>query len=175
MAAQKPKSKPRGRSGSRSQSASRGQRRSDGDRPALEAMRADTDADREYRQYERREEQDRAGPPDVLLDVPELKVDLIHLEVDDLDAHVALKARVLNLVKLDVGVDLHLSRVKLDVKGVHAEIVLKARLDHVAAIVDRVLTTLDRNPDLLKSLGKAVEDVGSGAQQGLQNLGQGGS
>jgi hypothetical protein len=154
----------KGNQGSRSQG-------SDGDRPALEALRADTDADREYRQYERREEQDRAGPPDVLLDVPELKVDLIHFELDDLDAHVALKARVLNLVKLDVGVDLHLSRVKLDVKGVNAEIVMKARLDHVAAIVDRLMTTLDRNPELVKGLSRAVSEVGQGAGEAVGKTG----
>jgi e3 binding domain len=154
----------KGNQGSRSQGP-------DGDRPALEALRADTDADREYRQYERREEQDRAGPPDVLLDVPELKVDLIHFELDDLDAHVALKARVLNLVKLDVGVDLHLSRVKLDVKGVRAEIVLKARLDHVAAIVDRLMTTLDRNPEIVKGLSRAVSEVGQGAGEAVGKTG----
>jgi hypothetical protein len=144
---------------------------SDGERPAVEAMRADTDADREYRSYVRREEQDRAGPPDVLVDVPELKLDLIHLELDDLDAHVALKARVLDLIKLNVGVDVHLSRVKLDIKGVHAEVVLKARLDHVTAIVDRLMTTLDRNPELVDGLSKAVSEVGKGAGQAVDSTG----
>jgi hypothetical protein len=144
---------------------------SGGARPALEAMRADTDADREYRAYERREEQDRAGPPDVLLDVPELKVDLIHFELEDLDAHVALKARVLDLIKLNVGVDVHLSRVKLDIKGVHAELVLKARLDHVTAIVDRLMTTLDRNPELIEGLSKGISEVGEGAGQAVDQTG----
>jgi hypothetical protein len=142
-----------------------------GERPAVEAMRADTDADRQYRAYVRREEQDRVGPPDVLLDVPELKVDLIHLELDDLDAHVALKAQVLNLIKLNVGVDVHLSRVKLDIKGVDAEVVLKARLDHVTAIVDRLMTTLDRNPELLEGLSKAVSEVGQGAGEAVDKTG----
>jgi 2-oxoacid dehydrogenase-like protein with E3 subunit-binding domain len=150
---------------------SRRRQSSDGKRPAVEALRNDTDTDREYRQYERREEQDRAGPPDVLLDIPELKVDLIHFELDDLDAHVALKARVLNLVKLDVGIDLHLSRVKLDVKGVDAELVLKARLDHVTAIVDRLMTTLDRNPELIKGLSKTVRQVGQGAGEAVGKTG----
>ena len=89
---------------------------------------------------------DPSDEPDVLLDVPVVKVDSIHLELDDLDAHVALKAQVLDLVKLNVGVDVHLGRVVLDIKGVEAQALLKVRLDHVAAIVDRVLTTLDRNP-----------------------------
>jgi hypothetical protein len=142
-----------------------------GERPAVEAMRADSDADREYRTYVRREERERAGPPDVLVDVPELKVDLIHFELDDLDAHVALKARVLNLIKLNIGVDAHLSRVKLDIKGVHAEVVLKARLDHVTAIVDRLMTTLDRNPELVKGLSKAVSEVGQGAGDAVSQTG----
>jgi 2-oxoacid dehydrogenase-like protein with E3 subunit-binding domain len=142
-----------------------------GKRPALEARRTSNDADREYRRYIQREEQDPAGPPDVLLDVPELKVDLIHFELDDLDAHVALKARVLNLVKLNVGLDVHLSRVKLDVKGVEAEVVLKARLDHVTAIVDRLMTTLDRNPELVKGLSRAVSEVGQGAGDAVDKTG----
>jgi hypothetical protein len=170
MAQQAKKRQPRSRTGSGGNS-NRSRDNSGGERPALEAMRADTDADREYRAYERREEQDRAGPPDVLLDVPELKVDLIHFELDDLDAHVALKARVLDLIKLNVGVDLHLSRVKLDVKGVHAEVVLKARLDHVAAIVDRLMTTLDRNPELVDGLSRAVSEVGQGAGQAVDQTG----
>ena len=144
----------------------------DGARPAQQGRQSFTEADREYRKYERREEEDRTGPPDVLLDVPELKVDLIHLELDDLDAHVALKAQVLNLVRLDVGVDVHLSRVKLDIKGVQAEVVLKARLDHVAAIVDRLMTSLDRNPELVKGLGRAVSEVGRGAGAAVEETGE---
>jgi e3 binding domain len=142
-----------------------------GTRPALEARRRLNDADVEYRRYVQREEQDPAGPPDVLLDVPELKVDLIHFELDDLDAHVALKAKVLNLVKLNVGVDVHLSRVKLDVKGVEAQVVLKARLDHVTAIVDRLMTSLDRNPELVKGLSRAVSEVGQGAGEAVDMTG----
>lgn len=157
------------RSGNRS--STRNTQGGDGARPALQARREINDADREYRQYERREEQDRVGPPDVLLDVPELKVDSVHFELDDLDAHIALKARVLNLVKLNVGIDVHLTRCKLDIKGVEAEVVLKARLEHVTAIVDRLMTSLDRNPELVKGLSRAVSDVGKGAGQAVDKTG----
>jgi e3 binding domain len=142
-----------------------------GKRPALEARRKENDADIEYRRYVQREEQDPAGPPDVLLDVPELRVDSIHFELDDLDAHVALKAKVLNLVKLNVGLDVHLSRVMLDVKGVEAQVVLKARLDHVTAIVDRLMTSLDRNPELVKGLSRAVSEIGQGAGEAVDETG----
>jgi hypothetical protein len=140
-------------------------------RPAQAAHLEENEANREYRRYSLREEEDRVGPPDVLLDVPELHVESIHFELDDLDAHVALKANVLNLVKLNVGVDVHLSTVKLDIKGVEAEVVLKARLEHVAAIVDRLMTTLDRNPDLIEGLSRAVSEVGEGAGQAVDKTG----
>jgi e3 binding domain len=131
-----------------------------------------TVAEREYRAYASPDGGDPSGDPDVLLDVPVVKVDSIHLELDDLDAHVGLKALVLDLVKLNVGVDVHLGKVKLDIKGVEAQALVKVRLDHVAAIVDRVLTTLDRNPELVKSLGRAVEEIGTGAGETLSDTGE---
>jgi hypothetical protein len=134
--------------------------------------RAGDDARRSYRRYESAEDRDPGGPPDVLLDVPELRLDSLHFELDDLDAHVAVKARVLDLVRLNVGVDVHLSRVKLDVKGVEAEIVLKARLEHVTAIVDRLMTSLDRNPELVQGLSRAVSQVGEGAGEAVGKTGE---
>jgi hypothetical protein len=130
-----------------------------------------TVAESEYRRYAESAREDPGAEPDVLLDVPVVKVDSIHFELDNLDAHVALAAKVLDLVTLNVGVDVHLGKVKIDIKGVEAQALLKVRLDHVAAIVDRVLTTLDRNPELMKSLGRAVEDVGQGAGTTLDRAG----
>jgi pyruvate/2-oxoglutarate dehydrogenase complex dihydrolipoamide acyltransferase (E2) component len=130
-----------------------------------------TAAEREYEAYAL-QDSDSRGDPDVLLDVPVVKVDSIHLEVDDLDAHVELRAKVLDLVKLNAGVDVHLGKLRVDIKGVEAQALLKVRLDHVAAIVDRVLTTLDRNPELVKSLGRTVEQVGQGAGHALGETGE---
>src|SRR5215210_944649 len=131
-----------------------------------------TVAEREYRAYATEGGADTGGDPDVLLDVPVVKVDKIHLQVEELDAHVALKAKVLDLVNLTVGVDVHLGKLRIDIEGVEAQALVKVRLDHVAAIVDRVLTTIDRNPKLVESLGKAVEDVGSGAGHTLGETGE---
>jgi e3 binding domain len=111
--------------------------------------------------------------PDVVLDIPIVKVDEIHFELDDLEARVALHAEVLDLVKLSVGVHAQLGKVELDIKGVEAQALLRARLDHVTAIIDRVLTTLDRNPELLESIGKSLEQVGEGAGKGVGQIGQG--
>jgi e3 binding domain len=111
--------------------------------------------------------------PDVLVDIPVVKVDEIHFELDQLEARVSLHAEVLDLVKLSVGVHAELGKVELSIKGVEAQALLRARLDHVTAIIDRVLTTLDRNPKLLESIGRSVEKVGAGAGKGVGQIGQG--
>jgi hypothetical protein len=120
---------------------------------------------------------DRDDEPDVLLDVPELRVDEISLEVEDLRARVALQADVLSLLKLHVGVEAELGRVQLTIKGVEAQALLKVRLDNVARIIDRVLTTIDNNPDivegLIEQMGEAAEEVGAGAGQAARELAPG--
>jgi hypothetical protein len=115
--------------------------------------------------------------PDVLLDVPVLKVDEIELEVENLRAHVSLQSEVLDLLKLNVGADVLLGSVHLDIKGVEAQALLKVRLDHVAQIIERVLTTIDQNPQILEHVtrgaGAALEDVGGGARQAVGEVGRG--
>ncbi len=150
----------------------RASEKSDKYRFAQNVADAGTAAEREYEAYALSDIEDPRGDPDVLLDVPVVKVDSIHLELDNLDARVALKAQVLDLVKLNVGVDVHLGKVRIDIKGVEAQALLKVRLDRVAAIVDRVLTTIDRNPELVKSLGRTIEDVGRGPGQALGKTGE---
>ncbi|HKO39495.1 MAG TPA: hypothetical protein VJU14_14110, partial [Solirubrobacterales bacterium] len=122
--------------------------------------------------------------PDVVVDIPLVKVDEIDFELDDLEARISLHAEVLDLVKLSVGVHAELGKVKLNIKGVEAQALMRARLDHVTAIIDRVLTTLDRNPDVLKTIahslepvtegaGKAVGEVGEGANKAVGEIGEG--
>ncbi|HXS33895.1 MAG TPA: E3 binding domain-containing protein [Solirubrobacterales bacterium] len=139
---------------------------------AQNVAEAGTAAEREYEAYALSDIEDPRGDPDVLLAVPVVKVDSIHLELDNLDARVALRAQVLDLVKLNAGVDAHLGKLQIDIKGVEAQALLKVRLDRVAAIVDRVLTTIDRNPELVKSLGRTIEDVGRGSGKALGKTGE---
>jgi hypothetical protein len=110
--------------------------------------------------------------PDVLLDVPVVKVDEIDLEVDDLRARVAVRAEVRKLVQLNVGADVHLGKVELNIQGVEAQALVKARLDNVASILERVMLSLDRNPELLRSVGKSIESIGGGAGDMLGDSGE---
>ena len=131
-----------------------------------------------------------------------VRVDEIKFELDDLRAHLAVLAEAGHFVQLNVGVGVRLGKVELDIQGVETQALLEARLENVTKILARVLTTLERNPDLLKSVGdalgdvgggahglltdagdavksvgagagNAVQDVGQGAQQGVEGLGQG--
>src|SRR5687768_18506378 len=77
--------------------------------------------------------------PDVLLDVPVVKVDEIDLEVENLRAQVSVMAEVRGLVELSVGADVRLGKVELNIQGVEAQALVKARLENVSAILDRVL------------------------------------
>jgi hypothetical protein len=129
-----------------------------------------------------RERPDRTPPPvqqddpDVVLDIPKLHVDEIDLNIAELKAKVSLEAQVLDLLRLDVGVDAELRDVGLKIKGVDAEAHLKVRLENLTTIVDRVMSTIDRNPQILERLterlGATLENVGSGAGRALEDIGE---
>jgi hypothetical protein len=94
---------------------------------------------------------------DVILEVPELSVDSIGLTVSNVRAHVALDANAMNLVQVTAGVDVFIKQVQLGIVGVFAEAYLYVDLDNVARIVDRVVMTLDRNPNILTQVFKTVD------------------
>jgi hypothetical protein len=126
-----------------------------------------------------------AKTPDVLLDAPVVKLNNLDFELDDLRAKVSLFAKVLDLVELSVGIDAFLGRVKLNIESIEVQALLKVRLDNVTRILDRVLTTVDRNPqivhELVRGVSSAVEDVGEstgqmvgeGAKEALSDIGAG--
>jgi hypothetical protein len=115
--------------------------RDDGDTPATDEERA-------------------AGQePDVLLDVSELEVDRINLEVENLRAHVSILAELANLLSLSVGVDARLERVKLEIEGVEAKVLLKVRLEHVRAILEKALDTIGEHPEILRILARSLSEL----------------
>jgi len=108
---------------------------------------------------------------DVYVDVPVVKVDEIKFEMDDLRAHLAVLAEAGHFVQLSAGAGVRLGKVELDIQGVETQALLEARLENVTKILARVLTTLERNPDLLDSVGDALGDVGAGAHGLLTDAG----
>jgi len=115
---------------------------------------------------EDRAEQSSSGEPDVLLDIPVLKVEEIDLEVDDLRAHVSVRADLANLVNINIGVDAYLNHLKLRIKGVEAQVQLKVRLDKILGTIDSALSAIEANPDLLNTQTRREEP---GNRSGDQN------
>src|SRR5215203_7159196 len=132
-----------------------------GERPAVENDgRTSRDDDYAVRHTEDRGE--TYGDPDVLLDVPTLNVEEIDLEVEDLQVRVALQALLADLVQINVGLKAELGEVKLTVKGVEAQVQLKARLDNVRAIFSEVLASLQHSPQFFRqALGSADQAAGT--------------
>jgi hypothetical protein len=95
----------------------------------------------------------------VLLDVSELEVDRINLEVENLRAHVSVLAELADLLHLSVGVDARLERVKLEIEGVEAKVLLKVRLEHVRAILEKALDTVAEHPEILRILARSLSRV----------------
>jgi len=114
--------------------------------------------------------------PDVLLDVPVLKVEEINLTVEGLRAHVAVLAELADIVKLSVGADVDLDKVELEIMGVEAQALLKVKLEQVRLILDKALTTIGENPEILQSLVRTVDrtlgEVGGIAREAV---GEGGA
>lgn len=102
--------------------------------------------------------------PDVLLSVPNLGVDRIKLIVDNVKADVELHAKVLDLVELHVGAKVSIDKVDLEIDNVRVQAMLKVRLDKVAEIVDRLLTALEHNPEILTGVVRELTSS-SGTRQ----------
>lgn len=109
---------------------------------------------------------------DVVLEVPQLSVDSIILKLDSLRVRLALAAQAANLVSLSAGAIVNIDHVDLQIRGVIAEAYLYVDLDNVARIIDRVVQTLEKNPELvtelLATVDSAVRTVGGVANTALQ-------
>jgi hypothetical protein len=133
-----------------------------------------------------------ADEPDVYVYVPTVHVGELNIDVERLEAHLALRAQVANLVNIVAGVHVGVDKVKIDLKDVDAECELKVRLENTYNILDRTLTTLDENPQVVEKLldtadtavqetgkigkeatkpGGAVSELSSGVGDTLSNLG----
>ncbi len=100
--------------------------------------------------------------PDLTLDVPSLEVEELNLDVENLRARISLQAELADMVKLNVGLEADVDKVKLEAKGVEAQVLLKAGLDNVRVILSQALDALDNNPQILEDLLKTSEKTAGG-------------
>lgn len=98
--------------------------------------------------------------PDVTLDVPSLSIEEARLQVDNLNAKISLQAELADMVRINIGVNVFLEKVELDLKGLEAQAMLKANLENVRDIIGRTLESLDNNPQLVESLTQGGTGTG---------------
>ncbi len=106
--------------------------------------------------------------PDLSLDVPSLEVEELNLDVENLRARISLQAELADMVKLNVGLEADVDKVKLEAKGVEAQVLLKAGLDNVRAILSQALDALDNNPQILEDLLRSSEKTAGGGERALE-------
>jgi hypothetical protein len=97
---------------------------------------------------------------DVVLDVPNLCVQNIHLKVDTVTAKIDLDAKISNLVHIAAGADVFIGDVDLTIRGVRAQALLLVDLDDVYHIVDNTLTFVDNHPEIVQQLGSTLQNTG---------------
>jgi hypothetical protein len=90
--------------------------------------------------------------PDVLLSIPNLGIDRIAVNVENLRAHATLDANVLDIVKLSVGVDVSIDKVEVEIDNVRVQALLKVRLDNVKEIINEVVSLFKEHPEILANL-----------------------
>jgi pyruvate/2-oxoglutarate dehydrogenase complex dihydrolipoamide acyltransferase (E2) component len=103
--------------------------------------------------------------PDLDLDVPVLQVEEINLELEDLQLQVSLQAQLAGFVNISAGVNAHVGKAKLAIKGIEAQARLMVRLEGTLETLRRALDTIDRNPQVLGGAPSGGERVGEGDQR----------
>lgn len=111
--------------------------------------------------------------PDVMLSVPNLGIDHIGLIVRNVHAHVDLHAKVLDLLELQIGADVGIEEVNLQIDNVRVQAMLKVKLEKVREIVGDVVGLLDKNPEILSNLtgglGRGLEGALNRGQVGASD------
>ena len=104
---------------------------------------------------------------DVVLDIPMLNVEELDLEVEELRAHISARAELAGFLNINVGVDAYVDKVKLNIKGVEAQVQLKVKLERILGSIDRALQAIDNNPQLLDpDFRRAQGDAGGEGSAG---------
>jgi hypothetical protein len=85
---------------------------------------------------------------------------------------VSLRTELADLVKINVGVDGYLDKVKLGIKGIEAQALLTISLDKVLGTLNRALETIDKNPQILSGVAQGVDSTVGSADRGAQETDQ---
>ncbi|MFN6946042.1 MAG: hypothetical protein ACK4ND_13920 [Cytophagaceae bacterium] len=106
---------------------------------------------------------------DVILEIPEVKVERLRINVEDIDVRVNLFVQAINAITIKAGVHVHLDQVEIEIKGVRAEAYLQIRLERVKQVLVKVMQMLDNNS---KTLAEILKPLTKGAGKAVAQIGQ---
>ncbi|MBO9700229.1 MAG: hypothetical protein J7604_08465 [Sporocytophaga sp.] len=85
---------------------------------------------------------------DMILEVPSLKAGKVNMDAENLNFSISVKAQLSNFSNIEIGTDIHIDKIKLDVDSLEAEALFTAKLKKIETIFIKALESLDKNPDL---------------------------
>ncbi len=113
----------------------------------------------EHLEEEARAARETDDDTDLVLDIPVLNVEELDLEVEELRAHISARAELAGFLNINVGVDAYVDKVKLNIKGVEAQVQLKVKLERILGSIDRALQAIEKNPQLLDPDFRSSQDA----------------
>lgn len=103
---------------------------------------------------------------DVVLHIPELKVEQIKIKVKNLQANVSQNTRLREMVKMNVGVEAHIDSADIKIDNVRTEAHLKFRLKRAKVVLNKTVQTLKNNPGILRTLPNTQSNSNSLSEPG---------
>lgn len=85
---------------------------------------------------------------DMTLKVPSLKAGRVNMDAENLKFSISVKAQLSNFSNIEIGTDIHIDKIKLDVDSLEAEALFTAKLKKIETIFIKALESLDKNPEL---------------------------
>ncbi|GAL84751.1 hypothetical protein MXAN_4926 [Sporocytophaga myxococcoides] len=85
---------------------------------------------------------------DVILEVPSIKAESVNMDAENLKFSISVKAQLSNFSNIEIGTDIHVEKIKLDINSLEAEALFTAKLKKIETIFIKALESIDKNPDI---------------------------
>ncbi len=88
---------------------------------------------------------------DIVLDIPELKLEEVNIKARNLLAEVSMNTRLREMVTMNIGVEAHIDSLDIGMSNLRTEAHLKFRLKRVRGILHKTAHTFSKNIENLRN------------------------
>lgn len=97
---------------------------------------------------ESREKEDE-NTNDVILDIPSLKAESLKMDAENIKFSISIKAQLSNFSNIEIGTNIHIEKIKLDIDSLEAEAFFTVKLKKIETIFLNALQSIDKNPQII--------------------------